>query len=142
MPDIRGPAIVFQARVLPASGSQTPAKKRTIAYTIRYSLPLDKFIMRNVDGKEQVAMGIAAMAFDANGNSTAKVIQQVTATFNPKNIPVNGIPIYNFEQQIELKHGENYLYLGVWDVNTGQFGAIQLSLDTTHADARSQATKN
>jgi VWFA-related protein len=142
MPDIRGPAIVFQARVLPASGSQTPAKKGTIAYTIRYSLPLDKFVMRNVDGKEQVAMGVAAMAFDANGNSTAKVIQQVTATFNPKNIPVNGIPIYNFEQQIDLKHGENYLYLGVWDVNTGQFGAIQLSLDAAHPEARSKATKD
>jgi VWFA-related protein len=130
MPEVRGPSIVFQARVLPASGHrQTPAKKGTIPYTIRYSLPLDKFVMRNVDGKQQVTMGFASMAFDANGNSTARLIQQVIATFSPEKLQSNGQPVYPFEQQINLKKGENYLYLGVWDVNTGQFGAIQLSLD-------------
>jgi VWFA-related protein len=142
MPEIRGPSIVFQARVLPASGPQTLAKKGTVTYTIHYSLPLDKFVMQNIDGKHQVAMGVAAMAFDANGNSTAKLIQQVTATFSSEKLQSNGDPIFPFEQQIDLKRGENYLYLGVWDVNTGQFGAIQLSLDATHPKSGSKAIKN
>jgi VWFA-related protein len=130
MPEIRGPSIVFQARVLPASEPpQNPAKKRTIPYTIRYSLPLNKFVMQNVDGKQQVTMGISSMAFDANGNSTAKLTQQIKATFSPEKLQSNGQPIFAFEQQIDLKNGENYLYLGVWDMNTGQFGTIQFSLD-------------
>jgi hypothetical protein len=77
-------------------------------------------------------MGFATMAFDANGKSTAKLIQQVTATFSQENLAVTGQHVYTFEQPINLKDGENYLYLGVWDANTGQFGTIQLSLDATH----------
>jgi hypothetical protein len=132
MPEVRGPSIVFQARVLPVTGRQTPTKKGTIPYTIRYSLPLSKFVMRNVDGMEQATMGVASMAFDANGNSTAKLSQQVIATFSPEKLQISGQPVYTFEQQINLKDGENYLYLGVWDMNTGQFGTIQLSLDARH----------
>jgi VWFA-related protein len=143
MPEVRGPSIVFQAHVLPASERpQIPAKKGTIPYTIRYSLPLNKFVMRNVDGKEQATMGVASMAFDANGNATAKLTQQVTATFSPEKLERNGQPIYTFEQEISLNHGENYLYLGVWDVNTGQFGAIQLSLDVASPKRERAEIKN
>jgi VWFA-related protein len=143
MPEVRGPSIVFQARVLPTAGPrQTPAKKGTIPYTIRYSLPLNKFLMRNVDGKEQASMGVASMAFDANGNSTAKLSQQVIATFSPEKLEGNGQPIYSFEQQINLNHGENYLYLGVWDINTGQFGTIQLSLDAPRTKPTNTALKD
>jgi VWFA-related protein len=143
MQEVRGPAIVFQARVLPVSGtSQTPVKKGTIPYTIRYTLPLDKFVMRDVDGKQQASMGIASMAFDGNGRSTAKLTQQVTATFTKEELSVNGQPAYTFEQPIDLKDGENYLYLGVWDVNTGQFGTIQLSLDAKHPKAGPKEVQN
>jgi VWFA-related protein len=143
MTEVRGPSIVFQARVVPASGAiPIASKKRTIPYTIRYSLPLDKFVLRNVDGKEQAAMGIAAMAFDANGNSTARLTQEVKVTFSPENLRVSGKRVYTFEQQIDLKNGENYLHLGVWDVNTGQFGTIQLSLDATHPKPQIERVKN
>jgi hypothetical protein len=81
---------------------------------------------------EQATMGVASMAFDANGNSTVKLAQQVVATFSPEKLQTSGQPVYTFEQQINLKDGENYLYLGVWDMNTGRFGTIQLSLDATH----------
>ncbi len=133
MKEVRGPSIIFQAQLLPASKFvQTSAKKGSVPYTIRYTLPLDTFVMRNVDGNQQVAIGFASMAYDANGNSTAKLTQQVTANFSQENLSVSGRPVYTFDQLINLKDGENYLYLGVWDVNTGQFGTIQLSLDATH----------
>ncbi len=143
MKEVRGPSIVFQARILPASKFlPTSGKKGSIPYTIRYTLPLDKFVMRNVDGKRQATMGFATMAFDANGNSTAKLTQQVTATFSQENLSVSGQPVYTFEQSINLKDGENYLYLGVWDVNTGQFGTIQLSLDAPRPNPANTATKD
>jgi VWFA-related protein len=129
MPEIRGASIVFQARVLPSSEPQIRAKKGPTPYTIRYSLPLNKFVMQSVDGKQQVTMGVTSMAFDANGNSTAKISQQVIATFSPEKLQSNVQPVFAFDQQIDLKNGENYLYLGVWDMNTGQFGTIQFSLD-------------
>jgi len=143
MPEVRGPSIIFRARVLPASGPlQTRAKKGTIPYTIRFSLPLNKFVMRNVDGMEQATMGVASMAFDANGNTIAKLTQEVIATFSPEKLQVDGQPVYTFEQQINLKNGENYLYLGVWDMNTGQFGTIQLSLDATRPKQGISPIKN
>jgi hypothetical protein len=98
--------------------------------------------MRNVDGKQQVTMGFASMAFDANGKSTAKLTQQVTATFSQQNLSVSGQPVYTFEQPINLKNGENYLYLGVWDANTGQFGTIQLSLDASQPKAVDKNVKD
>ena len=59
MKDIRGPSIVFHARVLPASKSlQSPEKKEIVPYIIRYTLPLDNCVMRDGDGKQQASMGI------------------------------------------------------------------------------------
>jgi hypothetical protein len=48
----------------------------------------------------------------------------------------------SFPMCSNLKDGENYLYLGVWDVNTGQFGTIQLSLDATRPKPRNEDAKN
>jgi hypothetical protein len=87
-------------------------------------------------------MGGASMAFDANGNTTAKLTQQVVATFSPEKLQTSSQSVYTFEQQINLKVGENYLYLGVWDMNTGQFGTIQLSLDATHPKEGISPIKN
>jgi VWFA-related protein len=143
MPEIHGPSIVFQARVQPASASVQPAaKKGAIPYTIRYSLPLDRFVMRNVDGKEQATMGIAALALDGNGNPTARLAQEVTVTFSPEKLRVAGQHVYAFEQQIILRNGENYLHLAVWDPSTGQFGMIELSLDAAHPKPHKQDIKN
>jgi hypothetical protein len=102
---------------------------------------MDKFDMQSVGGKQQASMGIASMAFDGNGRSTANLTQQVTATFSQEELSVSGHPVYIFEQPIDLKDGENYLYLGVWDVNTGQFGTIQLSMDATRSKT-APAVKN
>jgi hypothetical protein len=62
-------------------------------------------------------------------------------TFSPEELQSNDQPVYNFEQQLNLKVGENYLYLGVWDVNTGQFGTIQLSLNATRPKPRDEYPK-
>ena len=142
MTEVRGPSIVFQARVVPSTDPQTPPKKGTIPYTIHFSLPLNKFVMQNVDGKQQATMGVASLVFDGNGNSTAKLTQQVTATFSLDNLRASSQPVYTFDQRIDLKHGENYLYLGVWDMNTGQFGTIQLSLDASQSKIESTKTNS
>jgi VWFA-related protein len=136
--EVKGPSIIFQASVLPADPSQSAAKKGTIPYTIHYSLPLNKLVMQSVDGERQATMGIASLAFDGNGRSTANLTQQVTANFTEEALRVSGEPVFTFDQQIDLKDGENYLYLGVWDVNTGQFGTIQLSMDVTRPKAGHQ----
>ncbi len=62
--------------------------------------------------------------------------------FSQQNLSVSGQPVYSFEQPINLRDGENYLYLGVWDANTGQFGTIQLSLDATHPKAGQNISEN
>jgi VWFA-related protein len=128
-PDIHSAPIIFQAQVLPASGMPvTPAKKGTVPYSVQYSLPLNSFNMLTVDGKQQATIGVAALAFDRNGSAVVKLTQKVLATFSEEKLHVSGEPTFTFEQQIDLKAGENYLYLGVWDMSNGHLGTIQLSV--------------
>lgn len=72
---------------------------------------------------------------------TARLTQQITLTFSPEKLRTSGEHIYTFEQQINLKDGENYLHLGVWDANTGQFGTIRLSVDATRNEPAKKDTK-
>jgi VWFA-related protein len=130
-PDIHSAPVIFQAQVLPVSGSPgSPVKNGTIPYSIRYSLPLDEFNLQKVDGKQQATIGVAALAFDRNGSTVVKLTQKVVATFSDEKLHINGEPAFTFEQRIDLKTGENFVYLGVWDMSNGHFGTIQLSVQT------------
>lgn len=75
-PDVRSDPIVFEARVLPAApipdaagatpvatvAAQAP-KKRTIPYSIHYSVPVSAFTPKTVDGKAEIDLGVAVFAF-------------------------------------------------------------------------------
>jgi hypothetical protein len=56
------------------------------------------------------------------------VLTDVTVTDHKGN-PIHGLRTF-------------YLYLGGWDMNTGQFGRIQLSLDATHPKPGIKEIKN
>lgn len=127
--------IVFQASVhegmVAAAGSSDSAKPErphggTKPFTVHYSLPLDAFASENIDGKEIVNCGVAAIAFNGNGTLIARHGQKITFTLkNEAAIHPDGklLPI---DLVIDLPAGDAYLYLAAWDIASKRLGTLEI----------------
>ncbi|MGC2162344.1 MAG: VWA domain-containing protein [Silvibacterium sp.] len=146
-PDLRSAPIVFQALVLPASEAphlpiptgaapsvnQTPPKKGTIPYTIRYSLPVDAFTPKMMEGKQEIEFGVAVFAFDQNGVIVARLGNRITFNVNQNRLNLTPPVRFPFDQQINLRKGQNYLYFAVWDMTSGRLGTLQIPFQAAAA---------
>jgi hypothetical protein len=140
--DFRSAPIVFSASVVPATAlssapdgafvalkvsAETPSRS-SIPYLIRYTLPPDSFVTHDDNGVSSASFDVAVLAFDQNGEKVAIKGDQVFARF-PQNDPHQPIKI---EQTINLKPGDLYLYIAVWDAATGRVGTLQIPASVPH----------
>lgn len=134
--DLHSSPIIFTASAVPAAAPASkdgdepefirlhplaPAKRGHIAYLIRYTLPPGVFVPLELNGHPHIGFDIAAVAFNQMGEAVGANGQRVKLTFAVDN-PTYPICI---EQQIDLKKGDNYISLAVWDTTTGRLGALQ-----------------
>lgn len=135
-PDLRSIPLVFGARIEPASSASVPVspniqapKKRTIPYSIHYSLPADAFTVKTVDGEPEIEVGVAVFAFNDEGSAETRLANRFTVGVrHPKDLyrqPDLRIPL---NQQIDLHKGQKYLYLAVWDMTSGRLGTLEIPL--------------
>ena len=140
LPEARSLPIIFQASVLPASGTAAaatpqlvaskpaPQRRGSVPYLIHYSLPFGVFAPQTVDGKLEIVFGVAAIVLGRDGSVVNKHAERVTMTLNQEvrrsrpEIPID------FNQQINLKNEDDYLYLAVWDMTGGRLGTLQIPL--------------
>jgi len=132
--------IIFRARVLPQSElpavssaapqnyTPKPPKKDEIAYSIHFTAPVQDFFLHPIDGQPHVILGAATLAFNQDGLAIARAAQQFTITLDPVKLSATTHGVIDFEQQINLPKGQDYLYLAIWDITTGRLGTIQLPL--------------
>jgi VWFA-related protein len=139
-PDTRSIPLVFEARVEPASSTNAaaspntqPPKKRTIPYSIRYSLPADAFTVKTVDGKSEIDIGVAVFAFNNEGSLETRLADRFTIGVNKDRLRLDPEPLIPAQQQINLHKGQKYLYLAVWDMTSGRLGTLQVPLQVTPA---------
>jgi len=129
------PPILFSASVLPntATGPADadtykalkvidPPKKGTTPYTVRYNLPADAFVSHDVNGVPATSFDVAVLAFNQNGETIAVKGDQVFARFPDKD---THLPL-KIAQTIDLKPGDLYLYIAVWDAGTGRLGTLKI----------------
>ena len=82
--ELRDRPIIFQARVVPTSDSATAnfdsgsgslplhqAKKGSVPFLIRYTLPINALTIRDVDGTHKIVWGVAAIGLDRDGTMVA-----------------------------------------------------------------------
>jgi VWFA-related protein len=105
-----------------------PPRKGETRYSVRYSLPADALVVQNVDGKMQVTFGIAAIAFDRDGQSIARQGERATMTLNKESLSEHPDGRIIIDQLIDLPKGDDYLYLAAWDATSGRLGTVQVSL--------------
>jgi VWFA-related protein len=140
LPEAHSLPIIFQASVLPASGmaaaatpqlvasKPAPQRRGSVPYLIHYSLPFGVFAPQTVDGKLEIVFGVAAIVLGRDGSVVNKHAERVTMTLNQEvrrsrpEIPID------FNQQINLKNEDDYLYLAVWDMTGGRLGTLQIPL--------------
>lgn len=141
-PDRHTEPIIFEARLQPSiatqpagpdqSGATARAPKRNeLAYAVHYSVPLDAVTQEIVNGKTQITVGAAILAFNKFGRATGQVAQKLTFTLKedrPKTATEFG-----FDQEINLPKGEDYLYIALWDMTNGRLGTLQIPLDVEKA---------
>lgn len=137
VPDMRSLPMVFDARVILASqaridpaeatpAAQAPEKKGTIPYAVRYFIPCSELTPVNVDGEQQVGFNIAAFVFDANGDIVTRLGTRVNFVVKPDKLKDFPRYVYPFDQRINLRKGQNYLYLAIWDLHSGRLGTLQV----------------
>lgn len=139
-PDRHTEPIIFEARVQPGIATQ-PAnplrstakphkpKRNELAYAVHYSVPLDALTPETVNGKAQVRLGAAILAFNHFGRLTGREAQEFTFFINVEKLNANPPAKFAFDQQINLPKGEDYLYVALWDMSNGRLGTLQLPLE-------------
>jgi hypothetical protein len=144
LPETHSLPIIFQARVLPASDAEVasapqlavskpapPPKKGSFPFSIRYSLPVDAFTPQTVDGKSEVIFGVAAVVLNRDGRAVDAHAERVTMTRHEDVVRLHPEVPFVFDQRLNLKKDDDYLYLAVWDLTSGRLGSLQIPLQVS-----------
>jgi VWFA-related protein len=138
--DLHSAPIIFTASIAPvgnppptpgaqfyALNDNTSAKKGTNAYSILYSLPPDVLETHTVDGRESASFEVAVLGFNKAGEQVVEKGDRVSVKF-PHDDPHEPVDI---AQSVGLPRGDLYLFIAIWDLNTGRTGTLQIPL-TAH----------
>jgi hypothetical protein len=101
-----------------------PPKRGHVAYFVRYMLPPGVFLPQMIDGHPHITFNVAAIALNQAGEQAGENGERVRLTFAHDN-PTAPICI---EQQVDLRKGDDYLFLAVWDTATGRLGSLQVPI--------------
>jgi hypothetical protein len=151
--ELRDRPIIFQARVVPTSDSAIAnfysgsgslplrqAKKGSVPFLIRYTLPINGLTMRDVDGKHKIVLGVAAIGLDRDGTMVEHKAEEITMTL-PADILRRSpnLPIM-VDQEIDLSKDDQFLHLGVWDTANGRSGSVDTPLEVPNPAKRQEPT--
>lgn len=110
-----------------------PVKKGRTRYSIRYSLPVAALTQQDIDGKKIVTFGIAAIAFNRDGETIVRDSERATMTLNQTSLSEHPDGRIRIDKLIDLQTGDDYLYLAVWDVTSQRLGTLQIALNVPKA---------
>lgn len=136
---MRSEPIIFQARVLPSSDPAVisapkattsalapPPRKGAVPFSLRYSLPVNALAQQTIDGKQEVTFRVAAIVINGYGQAIDSRAEQVTIALNESAIRNHPDGPLTFDQRLNLKKDDEFLYLAVWDVTSGRLGTLQV----------------
>jgi VWFA-related protein len=144
--------IIFQALVLPASDpsladldrpsgslAPPPRKKGSVLFSIRYTVPLDDFTVKDIDGKHTIVFGVAVIVLNHYGSLVQRNAEKVTMVLTETAFRRSPHRPIVLDQQLNLAKGDQTLSLGVWDTVTGRAGSIQVPVEVSKPSRRQDA---
>jgi VWFA-related protein len=141
-PELHSVPIIFNAQVLPASDpavaalpkptatlTPSPMKGGAIPFAVRYTLSLNALTQQTVDGKPRVVFGVASFAYNREGTAVDRHADRLSMVLNPEMLRLHPDAPVSIDQQLNLSKGDEYVYLAIWDMNSGRIGTLQIPLD-------------
>lgn len=86
-----------------------------------------------MDGQPRIFLGLAALAFDESGNLIGHEEREVMLRLNEERFRLTPHAAVLLQQQIDLRKGEAYLYLMMWDMTSGHAGSIEMPVQVQSA---------
>ena len=128
-----------QIAVQNAHWGATPQKGEH-AYELHYNIPLDAFSRQTVGDQEKLSLGVAVLAFNQEGSSISRSEKKLTLGA-PRERTSGLAPNakINFDEPLYLPNGQDFLYVVVWNVDTGRLGTVQIPLAVQNAEASSKS---
>ncbi len=133
-PDVLKSPIIFSATVQPATpralsvsgdAETTPPRKNQTTYLIHYSVRATDVVQQIKDGKPQVMLDTGVLAVNRLGTHVARQAKSVQVNLDPDKLRAHPDGNIGFQEQINLPRGEDFLYIMVWDKESGRFGTLQ-----------------
>lgn len=136
-PDVFKTPILFSATVLPAATlppvpatlAAKPPNKNQTTYNIHYNLPAADFKLQTKNDRTLVAIGTGLLGVNRLGARVALNVESVKTVIDPEKFRANPNGLIEFDEQINLPKGESFLYIMVWDEDSGRFGTVQAPLN-------------
>jgi hypothetical protein len=135
--------IVFQATVSPAGGElpahilAEPLKKGQTAYRIHYVVPASDIVPESVKGNTGTdVIGVAILAMNHFGDPVTRSAERTTIAVDQAKAHANPNSIIEFDQQINLPPGQDYLDVGLWDMTTGRVGMLTAPIAVSRSKTR------
>lgn len=136
LPSNRSEPIIFQVDAQPSSAftsaalpgtrvAPVPPKNNEAAYTLRYTVPAADFDIGSVAQGKQIRLGAGVLVFNSFGRVVGRESQEFILTFNGDKLVTNPRATLSFDQRLNLKKGQDHVFVGVWDLHTGRLGTIQ-----------------
>jgi hypothetical protein len=94
--------------------------------TIHYSVAADALTRRMLEGQPKVLLGIGVLAFDENGGLIGHDAEQFTLRLNEERLRLTPHAPVLLQQEIDLRKGEAYLFVTMWDMTSGHAGSIEM----------------
>lgn len=140
VPDLRSVPLVFQATIIPASqahislmentsAAEAAPRKGTIPYAIHYTIPFNELTPVAIHGKQHIQFNVAAFSFDKDGAEVTRLGTSVSFDINLDKLRQFQLKTLPFDQRINLRKGQNYLYLAIWDTYSGRLGTLQIPFE-------------
>jgi hypothetical protein len=72
---------------------------------------------------------VAAFSFDKDGEVITRLGTTVSFNVSPAKLSDAAPFDYPFDQRINLRKGQNYIYLAIWDAHTGRLGTLEIPFE-------------
>ena len=139
VPDVLKAPLLFSATVLPAAPAAQAApvsypvmttvapRKNETTYDIHYSLRAADLV-QSAGAQPHVTLGTGVVAVNRLGSTVARQMKKVQLGMDPDKLRSYPNGQVEFDLEINLPKGDDFLYLTVWDGSTGRVGMIQAPL--------------
>lgn len=148
VPNDRSEPIVFKVQVEPVpaetapSADDPPLKRGEQRCAVHFIVPAKDVIAEKLDGNTATdKVGVAVLAFDRNGDRVAKRMLELTMGVHEDMVRNQPNAALIFNETVNLPRGRNYLYLGVWDMTSGQMGTVNAEVEVAKPGTKEQTQR-